>query len=87
MPSTWRPRFLSWRTWGESSQLGIGGVDRTTSASRMTVSVINAVAQFERDLLIERTQAGLARAKTKGVLFGRPSTSNAEQEEAILLPP
>ena len=53
----------------------------------MTVSVINAVAQFERDLLIERTQAGLARAKTKGVLFGRPSTSNAEQEEAILLPP
>ncbi|KTR03605.1 hypothetical protein NS365_17915 [Aureimonas ureilytica] len=32
----------------------------------MTMSVINAVAEFERDLLIERTHAGLIRAKEQG---------------------
>jgi len=41
--------------------LVLGGVDLISSAGRMTMNVINAVAQFERDLLIERTQAGLAR--------------------------
>lgn len=44
--------------------LALGGVDLTSSAGKMTMGVINAVAQFERDLLIERTQSGLARAKS-----------------------
>ncbi len=38
--------------------LALGGVDLTSSTGRMTMSVINAVAEFERDLLIERTHAG-----------------------------
>jgi putative DNA-invertase from lambdoid prophage Rac len=39
----------------------------------MTMGVIAAVAQFERDLLIERTEAGLARAKAEGKTLGRPA--------------
>ena len=39
----------------------------------MTMNAINAVAQFERDLLIERTQSSLARAKAEGKILGRPS--------------
>ena len=54
--------------------LALGGVDLTSSAGTMTMNVINAVAQFERDLLIERTQSGLARAKAKGISLGRPAT-------------
>lgn len=54
--------------------LALGGVDLTSSAGTMTMGVINAVAQFERDLLIERTQAGLARAKAQGKILGRPPT-------------
>ena len=50
--------------------LALGGVDLTSSAGRMTMGVINAVAQFERDLLIERTQAGLARARAQGKKMG-----------------
>ncbi|MNI57285.1 putative DNA-invertase from lambdoid prophage Rac [compost metagenome] len=38
----------------------------------MTMQVLGAVAEFERDLLIERTQAGLARAKSQGKRLGRP---------------
>ena len=42
--------------------LALGNVDLTSAAGKMTMGVINAVAEFERDLLIERTQAGLRRA-------------------------
>jgi putative DNA-invertase from lambdoid prophage Rac len=45
--------------------LALGGVDLTSSAGKMTMGVIAAVAQFERDLLIERTLAGEARARAE----------------------
>ena len=64
--------------------LALGGVDLTSPAGRMTMGVINAVAQFERDLLIERTQAGLERAKAEGVILGRPGTLDAGQRDAVL---
>lgn len=64
--------------------LALGGVDLTSSAGKMTMGVINAVAQFERDLLIERTQSGLARAKSKGKILGRPKIlSESQREQAI----
>jgi len=46
--------------------------------------MLAAVAEMERDLLIERTQAGLARAKAEGKKLGRPSKTTPEQREAIL---
>jgi putative DNA-invertase from lambdoid prophage Rac len=49
----------------------------------MTMQVIAAVAEFERDLLIERTQSGLARAKSQGKKLGRPLQLNAAQHAAI----
>lgn len=62
--------------------LALGGMDLTSPAGKMTMGVIAAVAEFERDLLIERTQAGLARAKAEGKVMGRPSTfSNAQAVE------
>src|SRR4051794_5794558 len=41
-------------------------------AGKMTMQVIAAVAEFERDLLVEQTQAGLARARAEGKSVGRP---------------
>jgi len=63
--------------------LALGGVDLTSSAGKMTMNVINAVAQFERDLLIERTQAGLARAKAEGKPLGRPPALSADQQRIV----
>jgi putative DNA-invertase from lambdoid prophage Rac len=63
--------------------LALGGVDLTSPAGKMTMGVINAVAQFERDLLIERTQSGLKRAKAEGAVFGRPATLAPDQREAV----
>lgn len=65
--------------------LALGGVDLTSPAGRMTMQVIAAVAEFERDLLIERTQAGLSRAKAQGKTLGRPQSLTAAQQEQILV--
>ena len=45
----------------------------------MTMGVIAAVAQFERDLLIERTLSGQARARAEGKRFGRKPVLDGEQ--------
>jgi len=63
--------------------LAPGGVDLTSPAGRMTMGVISAVAEFERDLLIERTQSGLARAKAEGKTLGRPPLLSVAQQQAI----
>lgn len=63
--------------------LALGGVDLCSPAGRMTMGVISAVAEFERDLLIERTQAGLSRAKAQGQTLGRPSVLSPAQQEEI----
>ena len=59
--------------------LALGGVDLTSPAGKMTMGVIAAVAEFERDLLIERTQAGLALAKASGKAIGRPQSLDKGQ--------
>jgi len=65
--------------------LALGGVDLTSAAGKMTMGVIAAVAEFERDLLVERTQAGLSRAKAEGKALGRPSSLTVEQQAMIRL--
>lgn len=64
--------------------LALGGVDLTSAAGKMTMGVLNAVAEFERDLLIERTQAGLKRAKAEGKALGRPTSLSPETERTIV---
>lgn len=64
--------------------LALGGVDLTSPAGKMTMGVIAAVAEFERDLLIERTQSGLKRAKDEGRRLGRPPVLSATQQREVL---
>ena len=48
------------------------------------MGVIAAVAEFERDLLIERTQSGLARAKAQGKVLGRPRSVDAQASRIVV---
>jgi putative DNA-invertase from lambdoid prophage Rac len=59
--------------------LALGGMDLTSAAGKMTMGVIAAVAEFERDLLVERTEAGLARARAEGKPIGRPWSVTPDQ--------
>lgn len=48
------------------------------------LTMLAAVAERERDLLVERTQAGLARAKAEGKTLGRPARTTDEQRAAMI---
>ncbi len=58
------------------------GIDTTTPAGRMMFTVLCAVAQMERDLIAERTLAGLDAARARGRKGGRkPSLTPAQVEQ------
>lgn len=62
--------------------LALGDTDLTSTAGKAVVGILAVVAEMERDMLVERTQAGLARAKAEGKQLGRPSkTSNTDRED------
>lgn len=63
--------------------LALGCVDLTSAAGKMTMRVIAAVAEFERDLLIERTHAGLERARKAGTQLGRPACLTDAQRASV----
>jgi putative DNA-invertase from lambdoid prophage Rac len=60
--------------------LSLGGTDLTSPAGKMLMTMLSAVAEMERDLLIERTQAGLARAKAEGKKLGRKPKTTDDQK-------
>jgi DNA invertase Pin-like site-specific DNA recombinase len=47
-------------------------IDTSTSTGKLLLGVLAAVAEFERNLIVERTQEGLARARSQGKRLGRP---------------
>jgi putative DNA-invertase from lambdoid prophage Rac len=61
-----------------------GALDLTSPAGKMMLMMLAAVAELKRDLLVERTQAGLQSAKQQGKTLGRPATTTAEQRADIL---
>lgn len=64
-------------------ELQLGNADLTSPAGKLLLSMLAAVAEMERDLLVERTQAGLARAKAEGKTLGRPSKTTPDERLEI----
>ena len=50
----------------------------------MTIQILGAVGEFERAMIGERTKAGLAAAKARGVKLGRRSGLTAAQAQEVL---
>lgn len=64
--------------------LQLGKLDLASAAGKMMLTMLAAVAEMERDLLVERTQSGLARAKAEGKKLGRPPMTTANQQQEII---
>ena len=64
--------------------LQLGNLDLTSSSGALMVKVLSAVADFERQLIIERIQAGLARAKAENKKLGRPSKTTDNDKQTII---
>ena len=66
------------RFWDESDAAGVRvivtdqGIDTSTPAGRLQRNMLAALAEFERELILERTLAGVARARALGKKFGAP---------------
>jgi putative DNA-invertase from lambdoid prophage Rac len=63
------------------------GIDTSNNnpAAHLQLNILAAVAQFEREIIIERVRAGLNAAKARGVRLGRPSTPEKKQQKVIQL--
>jgi len=57
--------------------------DTTTPHGKLLLTILGGLAEFERSLIMARTQAGIARAKELGVTFGRPVKLNPKQRRLI----
>ena len=72
------------------AQRGIGfkslqeNLDTTTSSGKLVFHMFGALAEFERDLIRERTQAGLIAARARGRLGGRPRGLSRQAEATAL---
>ena len=56
-------------------------IDATNSGGRLIFHMFGALAEFERNLIIERTRAGLAAARARGKKGGRPKALNKKERE------
>jgi DNA invertase Pin-like site-specific DNA recombinase len=61
------------------------GIDTSTSTGRLMLTMIGAVAAFERELLLERQAEGIAAAKRKGKYLGRKPTAMVKADEVKML--
>ena len=58
-------------------------IDTTTPAGRMMMQMVGAFAEFEREMIRERTQAGLHAARAQGRIGGRPSKLTKQQRQDV----
>jgi DNA invertase Pin-like site-specific DNA recombinase len=63
--------------------LQLGNTDLTSTTGKLLLTMLSAVAEMERSLIVERTQAGLARARAEGKKLGRRSKTTDEQKAEI----
>lgn len=64
--------------------LQLGKMDLTSPAGKLLVQMLAAVAEMEKDLLVERTNAGLDRAKSEGKTLGRPARIAPKDRKAVI---
>jgi DNA invertase Pin-like site-specific DNA recombinase len=61
------------------------GLDTSTANGRLMLNVLGSVAQFEREIMLERQREGIAKAKGEGKYLGRKPTARAKSEEVRAL--
>ncbi len=61
------------------------GVDTATPTGTLMLNVMGSVAQFEREMMLERQREGIAKAKSEGRYKGRKPTARARAGEVLAL--
>lgn len=61
------------------------GIDPETASGRMMLGMLGTLAEYERELIVERVNAGIAAAKANGTKFGRPPVDPAVVQEKLAI--
>jgi DNA invertase Pin-like site-specific DNA recombinase len=61
------------------------GLDTSNATGRLMLNVIGSVAQFEREMMLERQREGIAKAKAEGKYKGRFPTARAKADQVAVL--
>jgi DNA invertase Pin-like site-specific DNA recombinase len=82
--------LIAWVTWLEQEGIGLQSlqeaIDTTSTGGRLTFHIFAALAEFKKQLIQGRTQAGLKAARARGRLGGRPKALKpARQKRAVQL--
>ena len=60
-------------------------IDTTTSTGKLVFAIFSAIAQFERDVIADRTKEGLKAARARGRVGGRPKVDSEITKKAVKL--
>ena len=75
--------LITWAAWHEQHDVNLQSlhevIDTSTPTGRLTFHLFGALAEFERNLIAERTQAGLKAARARGRVGGRPKALDADK--------
>lgn len=77
--------LIGWMTYFEEQKVALlslhEAIDTSTTSGKLTFHLFGALAEFERNLIRERTQAGLAAARSRGKKGGRPIALNKDKRD------
>lgn len=62
-----------------------GAIDTSTASGRLMLNMLTSIAQFEREIMLERQREGIAKAKAAGKYKGRKPTAKAKADEVLQL--
>jgi DNA invertase Pin-like site-specific DNA recombinase len=82
--------LIAWVSWLEHEGVGLKSlhevIDTTSPSGKLTFHIFAALAEFERQLIHERTQAGLRAARARGRVGGRPKAlAEGKRQRAVEL--
>lgn len=61
------------------------GIDPSTSTGRLMLNMLATLAEYERELIVERVNAGIAAARSNGTRFGRPPVKPEDIGEKLAI--
>lgn len=80
--------LMEWMSYLDKKQVGLKSIqesiDTTTTTGKLVFHIFGALAEFERNLIRERTQAGLAAARARGRLGGRPKSLDENKRKVVV---
>ena len=79
--------LIDWMNYLEKEEVAFyslqESINTATSTGKLIFHIFGALAEFERNLILERTQAGLKAARARGRLGGRPKTLSKEKRKMV----